>query len=152
MNPEYVPIATEAREEIAFWPLVTAIYLYTQSGSEIYLPVIVVASAFAAPSYLLLKELREKVGDTVDKKSYRRRSDVSNEEILDVVESVSATGNISLDYLTFGLNGLIGILLYPILILSLLNSSSPTLIGAGLFAVPVVTIAVAFWGLVRGTN
>ncbi|WP_147435616.1 hypothetical protein [Halobellus sp. Atlit-38R] len=149
MNPEYVSIATESREEIVFWPLVTAIYLYTESGFEIYLLVIVLASAFGAQAYKLLKNLREEVSNTVAEKSLRSRSDVSNEEILDVVESVSATSNISWDYLTFGVNGLIGIVLYPILILSLISSNNPTLIGAGLFAVPVVTVGVAIWGLLR---
>jgi hypothetical protein len=149
MNPEYLPIAAEYREEVAFWPLVTAAYLYAQTGSDLYILAIILTSAFGVPSFLVLKKLRGLVKDETGNKRYRKPADVPNEKIQDILDDLNENGVAGKEVTAVGLNVLSGGVLYLDLIGLVRASTSPNLIGVGLFAIPIVMVMVAIWSLIR---
>ncbi|MFP9191138.1 hypothetical protein ACLI4Q_05670 [Natrialbaceae archaeon A-CW1-1] len=152
MNPQLGVIAAESREEMAFWPVATIAYFFTQSGELWYLLVMAVVAVPGAFSYLFLKHIRR--ARKVAKAKQSRVNKVSRPGLSDKqLDTVSAMVAGDKDFITgytmFGLNLIIGVVLYICLIFSFTSKADPELVGVGLFVLPLLTIAMAiaawFW-------
>jgi len=69
MDHQLGVIAAESREDMAFWPVATVAYFFTQSGGLLHLLILSVISVPGAFSYLLLKHLRHVRKTTKNKRA-----------------------------------------------------------------------------------
>lgn len=152
MPKDYATAASKGDPLMAFWTVATIGYLYTITGSQFLLPIIITSTFTASVGYYELSQLKERVQSTANKYSKSRWRNKSRQEIFtrmlgDVFDARIFTAGLTIA----AINLLLGIVIYLFTGYYIFTGSTDQIL-LFFFLIPLIWLSTLSWRLIKLTG